>query len=105
MPHLSWEIYLPRNMPRPHDSIINTKKNVGFNVKWDSTIFKYLWYWQERYATQNAPWWGDAYAIALEPWTSMYKPDALSAIEKGEWLSIENGDEVSTKLSASVIIK
>ena len=85
-------------------SIINTKKNVGFNVKWDSKIFKYLWYWQERYATQDAPWWGDAYAVALEPWTSMYKPDALDAIDKGEWLSIENGEEVSTKLSASVLI-
>lgn len=86
-------------------SIINTVKKVGFSVKWDSTIFKYLWYWQERYATQDAPWWGDAYAVALEPWTSMYKPDALDAIDKGEWLSIEKGEGVHTKLSASVIIK
>lgn len=85
-------------------SIINTDKNVGFSVKWDSTIFKYLWYWQERYATQDAPWWGDAYAVALEPWTSMYKPDAEDAIKKGEWLSIEQGDVITTKLSASVVI-
>ena len=87
-----------------NDSIMNTNKNVGFNVKWDSTVFKYLWYWQERYATQNAPWWGDAYAVALEPWTSMYKPSADEAIKNGEWLSIEQGDVVKTKLSASVVI-
>ena len=85
-------------------SIINTDKNVGFNVKWDATVFKYLWYWQERYATQDAPWWGDAYAVALEPCTSMFKPDAEEAIKKGEWLSIEQDDVVTTKLSASVII-
>jgi len=85
-------------------SIINTNKNVGFSVKWDSTIFKYLWYWQERYATLDAPWWGDAYVVALEPWTSMYKPDAKDAIKKGEWLSIEQDDVVTTKLSASVVI-
>ena len=85
-------------------SIINTNKNVGFNVKWDSTIFKYLWYWQERYATQNAPWWGAAYAVALEPWTSMYKPNADEAIKNGEWLSIDQGDVVTAKLSASVVI-
>jgi hypothetical protein len=34
-------------------SIINTEKNVGFSVKWDATVFKYLWYWQERYATMR----------------------------------------------------
>jgi hypothetical protein len=85
-------------------SIINTEKNVGFSVKWDATVFKYLWYWQERYATQDAPWWGNAYAVALEPWTSMFNPDAEEAIKKGEWLSIKPDDVVTTKLSASVVI-
>jgi galactose mutarotase-like enzyme len=85
-------------------SIINTDKNVGFNVNWDAKLFKYLWYWQERYATQDAPWWGNAYAVALEPWTSMFKPDAEEAIKKGEWLSIKPDDVIKTKLSASVII-
>ncbi|MEJ2195994.1 MAG: DUF4432 family protein [Ignavibacteriaceae bacterium] len=86
-------------------SIFNTEKNVGFSVNWDATVFKYLWYWQERYATQDAPWWGDAYAVALEPWTSMFKSDAEVAIKKGEWLSIEPEDVIKTKLSASVLIK
>jgi hypothetical protein len=85
-------------------SIRNPKKNVGFSLTWDSNIFKYLWFWQERYATQNAPWWGNAYAVALEPWTSMWKPDAENAIKKGEWLSIKKDQVIITKLSASVFI-
>jgi hypothetical protein len=86
-------------------SIINEKVNIGFKVDWDSSVFKYLWYWQERYATQDAPWWGNAYAVALEPWTSMYKPDPEQAIKNGEWLSIKIDEVVKTRLSASVIIK
>jgi hypothetical protein len=85
-------------------SIMNSNKNIGIGLTWDPEIFKYLWLWQERYATQDAPWWGNAYAIALEPWTSMWKPDADKAIRDGEWLSLDAEEIISTKLSASIII-
>lgn len=86
-------------------TIRNRKKNVGFSLTWDSNVFKYLWFWQERYATQDAPWWGNAYAVALEPWTAMWKPDAEEAIKKGEWLSINADKKLKTKLAASVSIE
>jgi len=85
-------------------TIVNPKHNIGFGLSWDADIFKYLWYWQERYATQDAPWWGDAYAIALEPWTSMWKPDAEAAIKNNEWLEIGPKETINTKLAASVMI-
>ncbi|MBC8401999.1 MAG: DUF4432 family protein [Candidatus Marinimicrobia bacterium] len=85
-------------------SIVNSEHKVGFGLTWDANIFKYLWYWQERYATQDAPWWGNAYAIALEPWTAMWKPDAQESIDKGEWLSIERDEIITTKLSATVLV-
>ena len=84
-------------------SIVNSSKKIGFGLTWDADIFKYLWLWQERFATQDAPWWGNAYAIALEPWTAMWKPDAEQAIRDGEWLSIDAEEIISTKLSASII--
>jgi hypothetical protein len=79
----------------------NEAKNVGFAVRWDARIFKHVWYWQERYATQDAPWWGSAYAVALEPWTSRWHPDPEKAIEAGDWLRLEAGQAVETKLEAS----
>jgi len=85
-------------------SIINPKHKVGFGLTWDADIFKYLWYWQERYATQDAPWWGNAYAVALEPWTAMWKPDAQESIANGEWLVIEPAEIITTKLSATVLV-
>ena len=81
----------------------NAKKNIGFRVNWDARLFKYLWFWQERYATQDAPWWGDVYAVGLEPWTSMWRPDPQEAIKNGEWLRLKPGEPVETKLNASVV--
>lgn len=82
-------------------TIKNEEKNVGFAVQWDARIFKHLWYWQERYGTKDAPWWGSAYAVALEPWTSRWRPDPEKAIDTGEWLRLSAGEKVSTQLSAS----
>lgn len=79
----------------------NEEKSVGFAVRWDARIFKFLWYWQERYATQDAPWWGSTYAVALEPWTSRWRPDPAKAIEDGDWLRLAAGEVVETKLEAS----
>ena len=81
----------------------NSNIKVGFQVNWDARLFKYLWFWQERYATQDAPWWGDVYAVGLEPWTSMWRPDPQEAIKNGEWLKLKPGKPVETKLNASVV--
>lgn len=82
-------------------SIQNQENNVGFAVRWDPQIFKYLWYWQERYATQDAPWWGNAYAVGLEPWSSKYRSDAKQAIADGEFMKIAAGESIETELVAA----
>ncbi|NND06444.1 MAG: DUF4432 family protein [Saprospiraceae bacterium] len=81
-------------------TIRNRANNVGFAVKWDPGIFKYLWYWQERYATQDAPWWGSAYAVGLEPWTTRYRTNAEQAVRNGEFLKIAAGQSIETALTA-----
>jgi Domain of unknown function (DUF4432) len=79
----------------------NEEKNVGFAVRWDARIFKHVWYWQERYATQDAPWWGNTYAVGLEPWTNQWRPNPQDSIEAGEWLRLAAGQVVTTQLEAS----
>ncbi len=79
----------------------NEEKNVGFAIRWDARIFKYLWYWLERYGTQDAPWWGSTYAVALEPWTNRWRPNPQEAIDAGEWLRLEAGEVVTTSLEAT----
>lgn len=79
----------------------NETKDVGFALRWDARIFGHVWYWTERYATRDAPWWGNTYAIALEPWTMRWRPDPEQAIADGEWLRLEAGETITTKLEAS----
>jgi hypothetical protein len=79
----------------------NEAKNVGFAVSWDARIFKHAWYWQERYSTQDAPWWGSTYAIAIEPWTMRWRPDPEAAIADGEWLKMAAKSSIETQLTAS----
>lgn len=79
----------------------NEAKNVGFAIRWDARVFKHVWYWQERYATQDAPWWGSTYAIGLEPWTNRWRPNPLDSIEAGEWLRLTAGEMLQTQLEAS----
>lgn len=79
----------------------NETKDVGFALRWDARIFGHVWYWTERYATRDAPWWGNTYAIALEPWTMRWRPDPEQAIADGEWLRLEAGEIIETKLEAS----
>ena len=93
--------YLSGFEERAFYTIKNEIKDVGFAVQWDAHVFKHLWYWQERYATHDAPWWGSAYAVALEPWTSRWHADPEKAIANGEWLRLEGGEELTTQLSAS----
>lgn len=82
-------------------AIKNEIKNVGFALTWDGRLFKDLWFWQERNATKDFPWWGDCFTAALEPWTSRWTGDPQQAIDKGEWLKIEAGEKIKTILRAT----
>ncbi len=88
---------------KAHYTITNAEQKIGFSVSWDAQIFKCLWLWQERKASQDFPWWGNCYTVALEPWTSKYTIEPDKAIKKGEWLSIKAGEVISTSLSAGAV--
>lgn len=76
-----------------------TTDMMSFSIHWDKDIFKSLWYWQERYATQDAPWWGKTYATALEPWTSKWleNPD-VKAMDR-DWLKLNPRQVLQTTLT------
>jgi hypothetical protein len=80
----------------------NGSKNLGFKVQWDPKVFTTLWYWQERYATQDAPWWGSVYALGLEFWTSKWTSEPLKAIEEGKWMRLAGKDQLETTFTTSI---
>ena len=84
-------------------TIRNQQSKISFDLKWSGKLFKFLWLWQERYATQDFPWWGKCYTVALEPWTSAGTDDPEGAIANGDWLKIRPGEVISTELSAGIL--
>ena len=95
--------YLSGFPEKAHYALWNEQEKLGFAVRWEAGVFPYLWYWQERYATQDAPWWGGAYAVGLEPWTAKWTATPEEAIKNGEWLNLKAGEERQTSLSAEVV--
>ena len=93
--------YLEGYNPTAFYAIKNEKRNVGFAFRWDGELFKNLWYWQERNATKDFPWWGDCYAVALEPWTSAWTSQPHEAIKNKEWLTIAERSVIKTSFIAS----
>lgn len=77
-----------------------TTDNMTFALHWDKSIFKTLWYWQERYATKDSPWWGKTYAIALEPWTSIWHKNPTKSIIEKEWLKLKANENLTTSMVA-----
>lgn len=82
--------------------IKNQEGTLSFKVGWDGDLFESLWLWQERYAIQDYPWWGNCYAVALEPWTSDWTDNPENAIRNGEWLKIKAGEVLTTNVSAEI---
>lgn len=95
--------YLSNFGDEAYYTIRNTEKKIGFKLCWDGNLFKYLWLWQERFATKDFPWWGNCHTVALEPWTSCYTNSPEDEIGRGEWLHLETGQVISTELKAMVI--
>lgn len=95
--------YLSGFSDKAYYALMNEKEKLGFAVRWDAKVFSHLWYWQERYATQDAPWWGSAYAVGLEPWTAKWTDEPHKAIKNGEWLKLKANEEKLTSLSAEVV--
>jgi hypothetical protein len=83
-------------------ALTNVERRVGFAMRWDGALFRYLWLWQELGSGTGYPWWGRSYAVALEPWTSYPTLGLAEAVARGTQLVLQPGQTVATRLTASV---
>ncbi|MEM3096895.1 MAG: DUF4432 family protein, partial [Nitrososphaerota archaeon] len=83
--------------------IWNKRLGLGFEMRWDTSLFRYLWFWQN-YNTPDYPWYGMAWNIALEPCTSY--PGGLSEqIKAKTHLELQAGAYVETEYKVKIIWK
>jgi len=82
-------------------AITNLERNVGFGLRFDHQLFKYIWYWQQLgNVVGGYPWWGRLHCTALEPWTSYPTNGLNEAVQNGTSLTLQAGETVSHRLIA-----
>ena len=82
-------------------AITNPEQRVGFGLRFDHTLFRYIWYWQQlgNVAT-GYPWWGRLHTTALEPFTSIQTRGLADAINNGTAMQLAAGASINTQLKA-----
>lgn len=90
------------NLSEPWFALTHTEREVGFGLRWNDDIFKYLWYWQVFNGGQGYPWYSQTYNIGLEPWTSMPTSGLAEAVKQGTQLTIPANEQIKTELLAVV---
>jgi hypothetical protein len=82
-------------------AITNAARQVGFGVRFDHSLYRYIWYWQQLGgAGTGYPWWGRLHTTALEPWTSYPTGGLSEAIANGTAVKLEAGQSLGHRLLA-----
>ena len=75
-------------------ALVNAKEQLGAAMAWDREVFPYVWIWREAGAAKSYPYFGRAYAVAIEPFSSL--PGARARGER--LLHLDGGQSLSTRL-------
>lgn len=83
--------------------LVNHNTGLGIRLNWDKTIFPYLWIWGLYCGIETYPWYGRAYVMAAEPWSTM-PADYNTARNSGGLLELEPGVSMETDVSAAAFL-
>jgi hypothetical protein len=81
--------------------ITSGKHNFGFGLVWPKAVFPYLWYWLELKGSFGYPWYGRAYVMALEPFTSIPGSGLERAIENNTAPTLGPQQSIEARLVAT----
>jgi hypothetical protein len=91
----------------PWYALLNGRLGLGVELRWVGDVFSRAWYWAELAATQEYPWFGRGYAIAIEPssvGTDGLTPEAGVTLESQASRAVQLtlrlllGDELTARL-------
>ena len=82
-------------------AITNQVQEVGFALRFDQTLYPYIWYWQQLGdVAQGYPWWGRVHCAALEPCTSYPGGGLGKAVADGTARVLQPNEQIQTQLRA-----
>ena len=74
-------------------ALTQPRRRLGIGFVFDPEIFSCVWLWHEFGYTQEYPWFGRAYVLGVEPFSSM--PGAHEA--GGRLLNLKGGSKITTE--------
>ena len=75
-------------------ALVNQQQKLGLAMSWDKEVFPFIWIWREANKNASYPYFGGAYTVAIEPFSSL--PGARERKER--LLKLAGGASLSTKL-------
>jgi hypothetical protein len=82
-------------------AVTNEQRGLGFGVRFDHTLYRYIWYWlQLGNIGAGYPWWSRLHTVALEPWTSYPTGGLAEAIANGTARVLQPGETTRMSLTA-----
>ncbi len=90
---------------QPWYALTNRRLGIGVGMAWSPDVFSCLWLWQEIYATRGFSWYGCAYTVAVEPWSS-YPGFGLAKVmdTTKTHLTLEPGASLSSELTVALFV-
>ncbi len=77
----------------------NPRLGVGVHLRWDTSIFRWIWFWQN-YGAPDYPYFGSGWNIAIEPATSL--PTILGRRAAKDAIVLDGGKSITTQLEVSL---
>lgn len=93
--------YCISNLEEGGYELFNENKGLGIRMCFDKTVFKYIWVWGMYCGHEEYPWYGRAYTMGVEPWSSM-PGNYAEALKNGDVLHLEPGETMKTQISAEL---
>jgi len=81
--------------------LINEKLGLGFQMEWDLNKYPYLWIWGMYCGHDSFPWYGRAYTMAVEPWSSI-PANYDVALANGCVHRLNAGESTETEITVTV---
>lgn len=82
--------------------LVNEKLGLGFRMEWDLEKYPYLWIWGMYCGHESFPWYGRAYTMAVEPWSSM-PANYDAALANGCVHRLGAGESTETEIAVEII--
>lgn len=82
--------------------LFNTEKHIGIRMSWDKSVFPYVWIWGMYCGFNDYPWYGRAYTLGVEPWSTV-PADYQAASKNKKTLVLGPGESLESKLEAEIV--